>query len=249
MSEPTSDITPVESVPAETPAADNSSVPLGTAPVDGTQAPVPLENAKSEDASTTPVDTADDLNKTVPEGQTAQPFPTEASDADSIEADAERAEIEALLSTPNGPFELSTGTAVVIRQMNLREFLRLLKIISRGAGASLSSMSLDFNDPDSFVQTLLAMILFAVPEAEDETVDFIQSMVDPANLSPNSKMALDQRVALAEELSNPDLEDMINILGVIVASEGKDLQKLGKRLRAMFSTASKFGLTGNLTTN
>lgn len=192
---------------------------------------------------------AEALNKTTEDGSAPQPFPTEASDTDSIEAAEELNEIEALLSTPNGPFELSTGTAVVIRQMNLREFLRLLKIISRGAGASVAGLSLDFDNPDQFVQTLLAMILFAVPEAENETVDFIQSMVEPANLVRDSKLALEQRRALLEELNNPDLEDMINILGVIVASEGKDLQKLGKRLRAMFSVASKMGLTGGITAN
>lgn len=192
---------------------------------------------------------AEDRNKTTAEGEVAQPFPTETSDTEAIEADPEKDEIEALLSTPNGPFELSSGTAVVVRQMNLREFLRLLRIISRGAGATLGSISLDFDNPDQFVQTLLAMILFAVPEAEQETVEFIQTIVEPANLARDPKLALEQRGALLDELDNPDLEDMINILGVIVASEGRDLQKLGKRLRSMFSVASKMGLTGNIKVN
>lgn len=195
-----------------------------------------------------PEEVAVELNKTVAEGDYVKPLPTAASDDDPIEADPEKDEIQALLENPNGPFELSSGTAVVIRQMKLREFLRLLKIISRGAGAAMAGVELDFNNPDEFAQSLLMMVLLAVPEAENETIDFIQAMVEPANLSKDKKVATDQLVALYTELDNPEMEDMINILGVIVASEGRDLQKLGKRLRSMFSVASKMGLTGNLKT-
>lgn len=190
---------------------------------------------------------AADMNKTVPPGESVQPLPSRASDEDPIEADPEKDEITALLEKPNGPFELSSGTAVVIRQMKLREFLRLLKIISRGGGAALAGMNLDFEDPNAFTQSLLMMVLFAIPEAEDETIDFIQSMVEPANLSKDKKIANDQLVALYTELDNPEMEDIIDIIGVLVASEGRDLQKLGKRLRSMFSVASKMGLTGSLT--
>lgn len=232
MSEPTVEPTATEPV-VESPAPAQEQAQTFPTP-----SVVEEAAAVSEEAET--------LNKSTEDGSQAQPLPTQASDEDALVADPERDEIEALLATPNGPFELSSGSVVTIRQMNLREFLRLLKIISRGAGASLGNMSLDFNDPDQFVQTLLAMVLFAIPEAEDETVDFIQNMVEPANLSKDSKIALEQRAKLFDELYNPDLEDMINIIGVIVASEGKDLQKLGKRLRSMFSVASKMGLTGNI---
>lgn len=218
----------------ETPAPDqvqSQSIPAGSVAV--TEAETLREEAV-------------EANQTVAEGDSVRPLPTEASDNEAIEADPEKDEITALLETPNGPFELSTGTAIKVRQMRLREFLRLLKIISRGGGASLANLDLDMNDPSTFAQSLMVMVLFAIPEAENETIEFIQSMVEPANVSKDKKVATEQYVALYEELDNPEMEDMINVIGVIVASEGRDLQKLGKRLRSMFSVASKMGLTGSI---
>lgn len=177
----------------------------------------------------------------------AKPFPLEESDTDALEADPEKDEITALLETPNGPFELSSGTRVVVRQLKLREFLSLLRIVTRGAAPALGSVSLDFDNPNQFVQSLLGIILFAIPEATEETIEFVQTVVEPADVkSLDAKAAMASRESLYEELFNPELEDLINIVAVVVASEGSDLQKLGKRLKTMFGVASKMGLTGNL---
>lgn len=241
------------SVPNETsldPAVEEttSAVSGSVSETPAVEEPTPAPQQESEPEQPSLRETAEDLNKTTVRDEPVKPMPTEESDMDSIEADPEKDEITALLENPNGPFELTTGTKVVIRQLKLREFLRLLKIISRGAAFS-GGLQLDFDDPNQFVQTLIAMVLLAIPEAEDETIEFVQSMVDPANISSDRKTAIEQRTALFEELDNPEIEDLINVIGVIVASEGRDLQKLGKRLKTMFGVASKMGLTGNLTTN
>lgn len=167
-------------------------------------------------------------------------LPLDKSDEDPIDADPVKDEITALLETPNGPFKLSTGSTVVIRQLKLREFLALLRIITRSG--AIGSIDFNFDDPQAFVQNLLVAILFAIPEASDETVDFVRLIVEPAVLDSAPEKSLEQRQALFDELFNPDLEDIINIMGVVVASEGQDLAKLGKRLRAMFTVANKMGV-------
>jgi hypothetical protein len=177
----------------------------------------------------------------------AKPMPLDESDVESLDADPVKDEITALLETPNGPFELSSGTRVVVRQLKLREFLSLLRIVTRGAAPALGSVSLDFDNPTQFVQSLFGVVLFAIPEATEETVEFVQTVVEPADLKGlDAKAALAKREALIDELFNPELEDLINIVAVVVASEGADLQKLGKRLKTMFGVASKMGLTGNI---
>lgn len=168
---------------------------------------------------------------------------TASDEGTPITALPEPSDIERLLADPKGPFTLSSGTPVVIRPLKLREFLKLLRIITRGSASMLSSLSLDFDDVDKFVQTLVAMALFAVPEAEEETLDFVQAMLDPAGLgvSPEADNVLRSRLFL--ELDNPEMEDVINIIGAVIASEGADLHALGKKTAAMWSAATKMGLT------
>lgn len=184
--------------------------------------------------------------QSTPEVEEAKTKPLDQSDTEPLEADPEKDEIAALLETPNGPFELASGTRVVVRQLKLREFLALLRIVTRGAAPALGSVSLDFDNPNQFVQSLLGIILFAIPEATEETIEFVQTVVEPADLPKDAKAAIAKREDLIDELFNPELEDLINIVAVVVASEGSDLQKLGKRLKTMFSVASKMGLTGGV---
>ena len=159
--------------------------------------------------------------------------------------DPERDEIERLLSDTSHTLKLSTGSTVRIRPLKLREFLRLLRIITRGGSALMGNMELDFENTEDFVQSLLAIIMFSIPEAEQETIDFITAMCEPESLSGNAKDDAQAFGLLARELDNPELEDMTNILAVIVRTEGRDLQALGKRLRTMFDVAKKMGVIGS----
>jgi hypothetical protein len=171
--------------------------------------------------------------------------PREETEIVDLVPDPERDEIERLLSDTSHTLKLSSGSTVRIRPLKLREFLRLLRIITRGGSSLLGNLELDFDNPEEFIQSLLAMILFSVPEAEQETVDFITTMCEPEHLSGNAKDDAQAYLLLAKELDNPELEDMTNILAVVVRTEGRDLQALGKRLRTMFDVARKMGLVGS----
>lgn len=140
---------------------------------------------------------------------------------------------------------LESGTEFDLEPLKLRQFLRLLRIVTRGAADVLDGASLDFEDPQAFVQTFLGMVLFSIPEAEEETIDFIKSMVRPQGLTGDPKKDLIKVQGLSAELDNPELEDTITIVQCIIERESEDLRALGKRLGAMFKVAEKMGATSD----
>lgn len=171
--------------------------------------------------------------------------PDEPERVGSVETvpEPERSVEDRLLDEPAGPITLSTGLEVELRPLKLREFLKLLKIITRGGASILGTVDLNFNDTEGFISDLLAVILFAVPEAEEEVADFVAAVCKPTALTgdPEKDQAVYQ-LAL-ETFDNPELEDVLDVLTVLVRTEGRDLQALGKRLRAMFTVAQKLGAT------
>lgn len=162
-----------------------------------------------------------------------KPTPTED---ESVPEDIERLD-------PNPrDVTLSTGTEVSIKPMRMREFFKLLRIITRGGAEILGNMRLSLNMPeDEFVAQFLALLFFAIPEAEDETEEFLAAMVEPKALTGNKKADEAERTRLEAELDNPELEDAFAIIEAIVRNEAKDLQALGNRLRAAFNLAEKTG--------
>jgi hypothetical protein len=102
--------------------------------------------------------------------------------------------------------------------------------------------------PDEFGAKLVALLAFAIPDAEDEVFEFLRSMVKPAGLRQGSKLlkpdiAENDRLEeeLYSQLYNPELGDTLTLIEAIVKRESEDLQALGKRLMAMFDLAKKTG--------
>lgn len=145
--------------------------------------------------------------------------------------------------------KLISGTEFDLEPLKLRQFLRLLKIVSRGAADVLDTTSLDFENPQAFVQTFLGLVLFSIPEAEEETVDFLKSMVKPQGLTGDKSKDLIKYQDLADELDNPELEDTITIIQSIIERESEDIRALGKRLGQMFKVAEKMGATPSTSPN
>lgn len=164
-------------------------------------------------------------------------------EVDDDEADlAEPSEdVERLLPDPNEPFALEDGTMVVARHLKLREFLAMLKIVTRGASMALSQIRLDINDPN-FQQTLITMFLFAIPEAPDEASEFVRAVIDPA-VPPGGWKTPEDSVAaethLDELMFNPDLGDLIGVIETVIRKEGPDIRRLGKRLTDAMTLAQR----------
>ena len=138
---------------------------------------------------------------------------------------------------------LESGLVVAVQPLKLRQFLRLLKILTRGASVAMDSISLNTGDDDQFAQNLMALVLMAIPEAENETIDFIRSMVTPVNLTGDAATDATLTLQLDAQMVNPELEDTVSIIETIVKREASDLRALGKRLSAMMTVAQKMGAT------
>lgn len=149
-------------------------------------------------------------------------------------------DIDTVASEPE-PLVLSTGLPVEIQRLKTRQTMRLMKILTRGAGAALSDLNFS-GDEDNMTQ-LLGTVLFSIPEAEDETVEFIRSMLLPAGLiaDPRTKAENEANAALLdrldEEMDNPELDDLVTIFEKVVELERDHLTALGKRVAALLKVA------------
>jgi hypothetical protein len=147
--------------------------------------------------------------------------------------------------------KLSTDFTVCVRRMRTRQFFRLLRILTHGAGPALTQAQLNFaGDADEFGQKLLMLVVMSIPDAEQETIAFLASMCEPAGLvdkqaSQLTKQETEANQALwdryGEELHNPELEDTFDLIEVIVRREAPELQALGKRLSRTLDLYRKTG--------
>lgn len=145
---------------------------------------------------------------------------------------------------------LSSGTVIEFEQLKTRQFFRMLRILTHGAGHVIFGSDNFFGgDPEEWVSKLLGALFYSIPESIDETIDFIHSMVKPTGLiDPLRKLDKTQKahnealwVGLFEELANPELEDLLDIVQTVFKREAKDLQALGKKLQSLFKVAEKTG--------
>ena len=121
--------------------------------------------------------------------------------------------------------KLSTGCALEVVRMQTRQFFRLLRVLTHGAGPALTQTQLNFQgDPDEFGTKLLMLVVMAISDAEQET-DANKELWD----------------RFGTELHNPALEDTLDLIEVIVRQEAPELQALGKKLKRMFDLYKKTG--------
>lgn len=146
-------------------------------------------------------------------------------------------DIQTVLSEPTEVILLS-GRAVLVQRLKTRQLMKLMKILTRGAGQLLGEMSFGGDDDDSLAQ-LAGAVIFSIPEAEDETIEFVRSMVLPAGLIDPQRTKTDAAhnaellETLAHEFDNPELEDLLSVVEAVVVAETPHLKALGKRLAAM----------------
>lgn len=215
-------------------------------------------SSTTEPAPETPQDDPETVSPVSPShpGPTYQPPPDEEEKPEPDEEEAKAVpvsrEMNAIL--PVSPrIQLSDGTEVEVLRLKTREFFRLMRIITHGALPSLMSMQIDFEiDDDAFMQRLLSIIVMAIPDSEQESVEFIQSVVEPLGLATGTKLTKTQiesnvqkRLALQELLSNPPIEDTLTIIEKVIEQEAGDIQGLGKRLRQMWDLAKRTQQVGS----
>lgn len=146
-------------------------------------------------------------------------------------------EAEIILPDSDGTVTLTEGYKVVVNRLRLREFLALMKVVTRGASPIMATVSLDAGaGAAEFAKNFLSLLLFAIPEAEDEIVDFLRLIVTPdAGDDPETVLAIDTA------MQNPEIEDVVIILEKLVSQEADSVQSLGKRLVSLFTLAQRLG--------
>lgn len=154
-------------------------------------------------------------------------------------------------------FELADGTIVELEELRLRQFLRLLRIVTVGAPTEMLAEGIGklADDEGQFGANLLMLIMLGIPHAEVQVVDFLLSMVRPKGLvggpdgKPQSRMTKQEIErdkaaydALIKKLENPSLEDTLIIIEKVFKGAATDFRALGKRLAAMWKVAEKAGM-------
>lgn len=136
---------------------------------------------------------------------------------------------------------LSNGLEVDINRLKTRETMKLLRILTRGAGYALSTFNLTDGEQE-FAEQLMVAVVFAIPEAENETIEFIQAMASPSKLIMGAKSKAEKEIneelvtKYDEALTNPELEDLIVILEKVVQNEAPHIEALGKRIGLLMKT-------------
>ena len=176
------------------------------------------------------------------------PTPALADEAEEIEASPEpetvtsEDEMERLDPVPD-TYTFADGTTVAIERLKTRQFFKLLRIITHGGMDALQSIRLDPRQgTEVFTENLIALLIFAVPESEDETIEFLRAMVVPQqvvvpdDVPPSSvaKVADNLRIAakakVDAEFTNMGLDDLLGLVEVIIRREAPELKALGIRL-------------------
>lgn len=152
-------------------------------------------------------------------------------------------ETNVLIGVPT-ELKLSTGMIVNIRPLKTIELFKLLKIISSSGAVAMRQFRLNKSmSTEEFLAHLTALVMFAVPQAEQETLDFLRAMVEPSALiSPErTKSDREKNQILWAELHlcliNPEPDDTLSIIQEVVNNEAGNIQSLGKRIAQMMKMA------------
>lgn len=159
------------------------------------------------------------------------------------------AEIDHMLPEPSEEFELANGSMVKVAPLKMRELLKLLRIVTRGGAVLLPTLRFNGVSASDFAVQFVSIVTFAIPEAEEQAVEFVQAITLPADLQEGDSQAVrsfnqQQINDLYVYLNNPELEDFVSIIERLVYREKDNLQSLGKRLQTMFKLAERTGQLG-----
>jgi Holliday junction resolvasome RuvABC endonuclease subunit len=145
-------------------------------------------------------------------------------------------DIDTIASEPT-PLTLESGLEIKIQRLKMRQLMALLKILTRGASEVLATLSFNAeSSQEEFTGQLIGATILAIPEAEEETVEFIQRMVSPAGIKEGrlSKADIQRNVELEQqlraELDNPELTDLVVIVSEIITAEAPHIRALGNQL-------------------
>lgn len=135
-------------------------------------------------------------------------------------------DLEAIVPEPGGTVTVG-GVVARVNRLKTREFLALLRVLTRSFGDGLAKIQLTLDDEEELKSEMLGMMVVAIPEAIDEFVAFVQVVCKP--LDPKDTKAL------RDELDNPEIDEMMEIAEMVVIQEIDDLRALAGKAQSMWS--------------
>lgn len=159
----------------------------------------------------------------------------------------------------NKEVTLQSGFKIEIVPIKTRQLFRLIRILTQGISASAGDVNLaelfqseageDQESVDAEqASRLVGFLVYSIPEAEDETVDFLESMAKPVGLietqklsKADSKFNEDLWAEYSIQMFNPDIDDLVSMLEIIIVNELPHLKSLGKRIQRTIALMSKTG--------
>lgn len=159
-------------------------------------------------------------------------------------------DLDTLVSDPS-TVTLVSGLEVNVERLRTRATMSLLKILTRGAAEALPQLLFTPDtSAEDFTGQLMAATVLAIPEAENETIEFVTRMVSPVGLVSGygiSKEEAEANVSLEARLSaemyDPELTDLVAILSRIVEVEAPHILALGKHLGVLFKAQQTSALS------
>lgn len=126
------------------------------------------------------------------------------------------------------------GVRCRVNRLKTREFLALMRMMVRGAGPAMKPLldSIEWDDQKQAVTDLLAVLMVVVPEAPEDFMAFLRSVVTPI-VDDGKKVDKDTLLLWGTEMQNPELDTMLEIAKRIVTQEIDDLQALVGKAKAM----------------
>lgn len=168
-----------------------------------------------------------------------EPARPQDQEPDSVTSEDEMERLDPVPDT----YTFADGTTVGVERLKTRQFFKLLRIITHGGMDALQTIRLDPNQgTEVFTENLIALLIFAVPESEDETIEFLRSMVaaqqvkvpdevPPANVAQVAqRLQAEAKAKVDAEFANMGLDDLLGLVEVIIRREAPELKALGKRL-------------------
>jgi len=130
----------------------------------------------------------------------------------------------------------SEGTITVdgmncrVKRLRMRELMKLVRVLTAGLGEGLTRLDWSSTSDEEFGQQLFGMALVGIPEAEDEFVELVQALVEPADPRYSEQVH--------EALDNPEAAVVVDAIGVVIEQERESFGLLLGKLRTLVGAAS-----------
>lgn len=125
------------------------------------------------------------------------------------------------------------GIPARVNRIRMRELIMATRVIQKGIGGNLQSLNIS---TDMTTEDAIGLILVALPDAVDETMELLSTLIKPIDAAQHDE--------LAKRLANPAPAVVMDAVAAIVEQEWDDWQELVGKGRALLAAYQKRSQTG-----